>query len=197
MSIEGRAGGRHSGGSPRSGLADLDSLVAVPQRRRPTPEGRPAQGGDPDANGGARGVLAPRPRVPPECRSPHAATGGTTAVRHERRTQGWGEVRFFPPAVPLGAVFGGVALQWLWPLEVPIFPGAPLRYWLGGALALVAVLGLGLWSVILFRRSGQSEIPWTPTPSIIESGPYRLTRNPMYLQMVLVCVGLSIAFANV
>jgi protein-S-isoprenylcysteine O-methyltransferase Ste14 len=106
-------------------------------------------------------------------------------------------VRFFPPAVPLGAVFGGVALQWLWPLEVPIFPGAPLRYWLGGALALVAVLGLGLWSVILFRRSGQSEIPWTPTPSIIESGPYRLTRNPMYLQMVLVCVGLSIAFANV
>ncbi|MDH3458457.1 MAG: isoprenylcysteine carboxylmethyltransferase family protein [Gemmatimonadota bacterium] len=59
-----------------------------------------------------------------------------------------------------------------------------------------AILGLGLWSVILFRRSGQNENPWKPTPSIVERGPFRVTRNPMYLQMVLSCIGLSVAFAN-
>ena len=33
-------------------------------------------------------------------------------------------------------------------------------------------------------------------PAIIERGPYRLTRNPMYLQMVVACIGVAIAFAN-
>jgi protein-S-isoprenylcysteine O-methyltransferase Ste14 len=44
----------------------------------------------------------------------------------------------------------------------------------------------------MFRRSGQSPIPTRPTPSIIERGPYRFTRNPMYLQMVLVCIGVAV-----
>jgi protein-S-isoprenylcysteine O-methyltransferase Ste14 len=59
-----------------------------------------------------------------------------------------------------------------------------------------AVLGLGLWSVVLFRRGGQSENPWKPTPAIEESGPFRFTRNPMYLQMVLICIGLSVVLMN-
>jgi protein-S-isoprenylcysteine O-methyltransferase Ste14 len=47
------------------------------------------------------------------------------------------------------------------------------------------------------RRSGQSENPWKPTTSIIERGPFRITRNPMYLQMVLVCIGVAIALMNI
>ncbi|MDH3423117.1 MAG: isoprenylcysteine carboxylmethyltransferase family protein [Gemmatimonadota bacterium] len=105
-------------------------------------------------------------------------------------------VRFFPPGVPLAAVLAGLGLQWMWPLPAAFFPAAPLRYWVGGAMVAGAILGLGLWSVILFRRSGQNENPWKPTPSIVERGPFRVTRNPMYLQMVLSCIGLSVAFAN-
>jgi len=73
---------------------------------------------------------------------------------------------------------------------------APVRHWLGGGIVARAFLGLGLWSVVLFRRSGQSENPWKPTPRIVERGPFRLIRNPMYLQLVLICVGLSILLAN-
>ena len=58
------------------------------------------------------------------------------------------------------------------------------------------LLILGLWPVVLFRRSGQSEMPWTPTSSIVVRGPYRFTRNPMYLQMVLVCIGCAVLLVN-
>lgn len=101
-------------------------------------------------------------------------------------------VRVFPPGVPLLAVLLALGLERLWPLDLGIEVPAPVRDWLGGGIVGGAVLGLGLWSVVLFRRSGQSENPWKPTPRIVQRGPFRLTRNPMYLQLVLVCVGLSI-----
>ncbi len=105
-------------------------------------------------------------------------------------------VRFFPPGIPLLAILIGSGLQWLAPLSFGYIPSAPGRYIVGGILAFGSILILGLWSVVLFRRSGQSENPWKPTPAIEVRGPFRFTRNPMYLQMVLVCLGVAIAFAN-
>jgi protein-S-isoprenylcysteine O-methyltransferase Ste14 len=55
-----------------------------------------------------------------------------------------------------------------------------------------AFFALGLWSVIVLRRTGQSENPWKPTTEIVESGPFRVTRNPLYLQMLLMCVGVAV-----
>ena len=106
------------------------------------------------------------------------------------------EVRFFPPGIPLITILAGVGLQRWWPLGGGFALPAPLRHWVGGLIVVGAACGLGAWSVILFRRAGQNENPWKPTPSIVERGPYRRTRNPMYLQMVLVCVGFSVALAN-
>jgi protein-S-isoprenylcysteine O-methyltransferase Ste14 len=104
-------------------------------------------------------------------------------------------VRIFPPGVPVLVVVLGAALQRLLPIEFLTLP-TPLRYWLGGALVASAVLGLGLPSVLLFRRGGQDENPWKPTPHIEERGPFRFTRNPMYLQMVLVGLGAGIVLMN-
>lgn len=59
-----------------------------------------------------------------------------------------------------------------------------------------AVLGLGWRSVIQLRRTGQSENPWKPTTEIVDRGPFRFTRNPMYLQMVLGCIGFAIILGN-
>jgi len=66
-------------------------------------------------------------------------------------------VRIFPPAVPLLAILAGVGLNRAWPLDVgPALP-APGRYWLGGVIVVAAILGLGVWPVVLFRRSGQTD----------------------------------------
>jgi protein-S-isoprenylcysteine O-methyltransferase Ste14 len=106
-------------------------------------------------------------------------------------------VRVFPPAIPLLTILAGFGLQSIWPIGLGIAIPAVVRYWIGGLIFAGAVLLLGGWSVLLMRRSGQSENPWKPTTQIIERGPYRLTRNPMYLQMVVACVGVAVAFANV
>ncbi|WP_405233994.1 methyltransferase family protein [Lentisalinibacter salinarum] len=106
------------------------------------------------------------------------------------------EVAFFPPAIPLIAIFLGVLLEWIFPLSGYFPIESPARVVIGASLALISVLLLGLWSVVLFRSGGQSENPWKPTTHIEERGPYRFTRNPMYLQMALVCTGVGIALAN-
>lgn len=100
-------------------------------------------------------------------------------------------VRVFPPGVPLVTVLVGVGLDYLWSVDPGFALPAPERYWLGGLIVAGSFLGLGFWSVRIFRRSGQSENPWKPTPQIVERGPFRVTRNPMYPQMLLICVGIG------
>lgn len=107
------------------------------------------------------------------------------------------KIRVFPPAIPLVTVLAGVGAEYLVPIQFGATPSATLRLTLGALIAVGAVLGLGLWSVLLVRRSGQSENPWKPTTEIIQRGPFRFSRNPMYLQMVLVCVAFSIVLWNV
>src|SRR5262245_6608112 len=105
-------------------------------------------------------------------------------------------VRVFPPAIPALTILTGSALSYLWPIDLSaIFP-APPRYWFGGLIVVGAILGLGLWTFVLLRSSGQSENPWTPTTEIVARGPFRLSRNPMYLQMVLVCLGFGVLLAD-
>ena len=105
-------------------------------------------------------------------------------------------VRFFPPGIPMLTILVGVGLQRLWPIDPGFELAAPTRYWVGGLIVAGAVLGLGLWSVMLFRRGGQSENPWKPTPRIEERGPFRITRNPMYLMMMLVNLGFAIILSE-
>lgn len=106
------------------------------------------------------------------------------------------DVRVFPPGVPLLTILAGVGLERLWPLGLGLGLSDPQRKWIGGLIVAGAFLGLGVWSVALFRRSGQNENPWKPTPTIVERGPFRFTRNPMYLQMILMCIGFAIVLES-
>lgn len=105
-------------------------------------------------------------------------------------------VRIFPPAAPLATILAGVGLDRIRPLDIGITLDAPERCWAGGFIVISAIFGLGLWSVLVMRRTGQSENPWKPTTQIVESGPFRITRNPMYLQMIIVCVGMFVLLSN-
>lgn len=105
-------------------------------------------------------------------------------------------VRFPPPLIPVFTVVSGVALGFFWPLGVGVELPTPGRYWVGGFIVAASILALGLLPFLMFRASGQSVIPWTETPQILVRGPYRFTRNPMYLQMVLVCIGFAVILAS-
>ncbi len=99
--------------------------------------------------------------------------------------------------MPLLTILIGVGLNRLWPLELGFELSTPACYWIGGSIVVAAIPGLGLYSVVLLRRTGQSENPWKPTTEIVDRGPFGFTRNPMYLQMVLGCIGFAIILANV
>lgn len=105
-------------------------------------------------------------------------------------------VKIIPPLVPVGAIVLGAVLDHYWPLGAVFELPAPSRFWVGGGIIALAFVVLGVWPVTLFRRSGQHPEPWKPTPSLHFSGPFALTRNPMYLMMVLVCLGSAVAAAN-
>jgi protein-S-isoprenylcysteine O-methyltransferase Ste14 len=106
-------------------------------------------------------------------------------------------VRVFPPGVPLLTILLGAGLGRLWPLDVGFEFPAPANYWIGGAIVVASILGLGWYPVTLIRRTGQSENPWKTTTEIVTRGPYRFTRNPLYLQMVLACIGFAIILTNI
>ena len=106
------------------------------------------------------------------------------------------EVRVFPPAVPLAVVLIGVGLNYLWPIDAGFTVPAFMRFWVGGLIIAGSFSGLGTWSFIIMRRTGQSENPWKPTTEIIERGPFRITRNPMYLQMMLISIGIALVLVN-
>jgi len=86
-----------------------------------------------------------------------------------------------PPIAWGLAVIAGLALNWLAPLPLlPAFPAA----WLG-AIIFVLALALFAWAVITMTRSGSNVPTNRPTTTIVENGPYRFTRNPIYLGMFL------------
>ena len=98
-------------------------------------------------------------------------------------------VKLPPPIWALICVVATLAISWL--LGWPELPGLPLPM-LGIALAFFPWV-LPVWAVLMFRRAGTEIDPTSPTNrALVVDGPYRYTRNPMYLGLVLVTLGIAI-----
>ena len=102
----------------------------------------------------------------------------------------------FPP--PLVFVLGfavGYALQRLFP--VTLVPAAGRGVWQGLGWGLVA-LGAALMgsAVVTFRRAGTTPNPFKPTTAFVTHGPYRFTRNPMYLGLLLTLLAWAVFLFN-
>ena len=95
-----------------------------------------------------------------------------------------------PPPV-WALVYVLLALAISWQLDWPKMPGFLLPL-LGIVLVSVAWI-LPVWAIILFRREGTEVNPTSPTNrKLITIGPYRFTRNPMYLGLVIVTLGIAV-----
>ena len=96
-----------------------------------------------------------------------------------------------PPIAWLLSVLAGLALHWLMPL--PFMPPAVSARWLGAAV-FAAALALFAWAIVTMTRAGSNVPTNMPTKTIVDAGPYRFTRNPIYLAMFFGLVGLAMAF---
>ena len=63
-------------------------------------------------------------------------------------------------------------------------------------MVFVLAVALFAWAIVTITRAGSNVPTNLPTTTIVESGPYRFTRNSIYLSMFLGLIGLAIAFDN-
>ena len=94
----------------------------------------------------------------------------------------------FPPLLYGIAFIVVLALHWFWPM--PIFDHSAL--WPGIALVVLGV-GIALWGRSALRAAGTNVSPSLPTTAIVTSGPFRFSRNPLYIALTLVYFGLTLA----
>lgn len=98
-------------------------------------------------------------------------------------------LKLAPPVWALVYVLIAAAISWA--LDWPSLPGPRLAP-LGIALVAIAWI-LPVWAIFLFRHAGTEVSPTSPANrELVTRGPYRFTRNPMYLGLVMITLGIAI-----
>lgn len=89
----------------------------------------------------------------------------------------------------------GWRLGRVWPLPLPAAGAGEWGRTLGTA-AVVAGLGLTIAAAASFRRARTSIVPVHPSTALVARGPYRFTRNPMYLGLAVATGGTALLLGD-
>ena len=90
-----------------------------------------------------------------------------------------------PPLLYVAALGAGLLLNWAAPHPML---SSSLRCWVGGALVALGV-GIAVWGRVLMARAGTNVNPFQPTTAIVTTGPFRFSRNPLYVGLALTYLG--------
>lgn len=101
--------------------------------------------------------------------------------------------RILPPVYLLAAILLMLGLHYWLPVRQLI--SWPWR-WVGAALC-GAGLFLGIWSVMSFVRHKTTIKPGDVSSHLLTEGPFRFSRNPIYLGMVLILAGTALLLGSV
>jgi len=98
-----------------------------------------------------------------------------------------------PPPIIFGlaAVGAAVAQYFL----IGSFAISEARSLIGGLIIVLSVILIGA-SARFFKKAGTPVRPVSPATTIVQSGPYRFSRNPMYVGMAGILVGLSVCLGS-
>lgn len=107
----------------------------------------------------------------------------------------YADVAVKPPFLFAGAALLGCLLSLLIPIGPGLGSANGRALAVGGSLALVG-FALSALSVRAFRRAGTSVVPGDSSTMLVESGPYRYTRNPIYIGIVIFYFGLAIVLTS-
>ncbi|MCG8494690.1 MAG: isoprenylcysteine carboxylmethyltransferase family protein [Enterobacterales bacterium] len=103
------------------------------------------------------------------------------------------QVKFPPPVFYLVMILLGYGVNFLFPLQ---WQAGFLSYWVG-----IAMVGFGLmlvaWSAIEFRRHKTTIMPHKASSRIIQAGPFKFSRNPIYTAFTIIQLGVGIALGNI
>jgi protein-S-isoprenylcysteine O-methyltransferase Ste14 len=93
----------------------------------------------------------------------------------------------WPPLIGAGALMAATACAFAFPVSLPF---APLARPLGSAL-IAAGVALVAWAVATLRRARTTTLPHRGADRLVASGPFAVSRNPIYLGVAIAFVGLG------
>ena len=97
-------------------------------------------------------------------------------------------IRFRPPRIALALLCFAALLHWSVPLSrIPVFADTTIAA--GLSVAGFALMIRAWW---LFRQAGTAVCPTEKSSRMVTGGPYAWTRNPMYLGMIAMLLGVSV-----
>ena len=97
-------------------------------------------------------------------------------------------VAVFPPLLMVLALIVMLVLRYVWPLAIG---GRPLTTVLGIVLAALGVFSIA-WGRTTMVRGGTNVDPSKPALAIVTGGPFRFTRNPLYVGVMSLFLGIGL-----
>ena len=95
-----------------------------------------------------------------------------------------------PPRFYGAALAIGLIADYFWPLAM--VPGVTIQYWIGGALIVIGVVIASI-AFRQFHLAGTNVPTPLPTTALVTGGIYRFSRNPIYVAMTAIYVGIAVA----
>jgi len=99
-----------------------------------------------------------------------------------------------PPLLFLSGLIVGAIAGWLLPLDAGAALAGPPRWIAGAAVGLLGV-ALMAWALRLFSASGTPVQTSRATNTVVTTGPYRFSRNPIYIGLSLIYAGIALGLA--
>ena len=81
----------------------------------------------------------------------------------------------------------GVALQRKWPLNIS--PSSAVMSTIAGGLLFAVGAVIAGWALVIFRKNRTTTVPGKSSAKLVTWGPYRFTRNPMYVGLTCAYLG--------
>jgi protein-S-isoprenylcysteine O-methyltransferase Ste14 len=106
----------------------------------------------------------------------------------QKKNTTYSSIRIQPPLLALILLALVFVLARLVPLPLAV---PPILQASGFLLAMLGLL-LGLGALIAFRRTRSTSAPHRAAGKLITAGPYRFSRNPVYLGFVFMLIGLPL-----
>jgi protein-S-isoprenylcysteine O-methyltransferase Ste14 len=101
-------------------------------------------------------------------------------------------VQYRPPRISMLLLVLAAALQWVTPLVRVKLLVSPVL----AVCAAVAGFAVMIWAWALFKRAETAICPTEYSSVLVTSGIYRLSRNPMYLGMILMMASVALWFGT-
>jgi protein-S-isoprenylcysteine O-methyltransferase Ste14 len=106
------------------------------------------------------------------------------------------DVITFPPLIYLGAIGLSFVARFMF-RRLPIAPkwlAGPRRK--AGFGLITAGMGIMAWGAGTFQKAGTNISTHQPALTLVEEGPYRYTRNPIYIGMTAAYSGITLLLNN-